>query len=231
MKGISALRRGYASSTAGKRQRDGFVVTTTSAQGARRHTLKLWLLIGLASFAVLLTIGGIASALSPAKGTPKASTSTSAPVVVKTTPKAAPKAAPKVTHTAAPAPVITPKVTHTAAPAPPAVTASNLPPLVYGEELPVQFANDLQAAGISGPALAWLTSGGPITHISSVGEEICGWWATPGGEPGWNPSSELTDPQAPYGTTPTPVGIKASQVPVVEAIINRDICQNPDNQF
>ena len=199
------------------------------------NTLKLWLLIGLASFAVLLTIGGIASALSPAKGTTKVSTSTSAPIVIKTTPRAAPK----VTHTATPAPVITPKVTHTAtpkathtaAPAPPAVTASNLPPLVYGEELPVQFANDLQAAGISGPALAWLTNGGPITHISSVGEEICGWWATPGGEPGWNPRSELTDPKAFYGTTPTPAGIKASQVPVVEAIINRDICQNPDNQY
>ena len=46
--------------------------TLATIQGTRRHTLKLWLLIGLASFAVLLTIGGIASALSPAKGTPKA---------------------------------------------------------------------------------------------------------------------------------------------------------------
>ena len=124
----------------------------------------------------------------------------------------------------------------------PAVTASNLPPLVYGEELPVQFANDLQAAGISGPALAWLTSGGPITHISSVGSEVCSMWA--GAEPGnidvstglpvpVAVSNWLTDPQVSYVEhgTPPPAGIKASQVPVVEAIIKRDICQNPDNQF
>ena len=110
--------REFATAYSGITKRRGKKIATIAI--ARKLLTRAWHLLD-------------ATTLSPAKGTPKASTSTSAPVAVKTTPKA--------THTASPAPVITPKVTHTATRAP--------------KQVP-------------GPALAWLTSGGPITHISSL---------------------------------------------------------------